>query len=107
MYLPHLPCFTGKEGSPSGPIIHIVNALADCIRDEYPHNLLHTFAYLYSLPAPREVIARDNVIVRLCTISMRFDRPIAELANENPNGAEAAFLHALQKWKSHAKRLYV
>lgn len=96
-----------KEGSESGPIIHFVNALADSIREEYPHILLHTFAYLYSLPAPRYAVARDNVIVRLCNISCRFDKPITALAEENPTGAEAEFMHALEDWKSHAKRLYV
>ena len=96
-----------KEGSPSGPIIHFVNALADCIKEDYPHILLHTFAYQYSLPAPKDVIARDNVIVRLCTIHCRLDRPIPVLAEENPAGEEAVFVHALQEWKAHAKRLYV
>lgn len=32
---------------------------------------------------------------------------MAELAKENPNGAEAEFIHALENWKDHAKRLYV
>lgn len=96
-----------EEGSPSGPIIHFVNALADFIKEEYPHILLHTFAYQYSLPAPKKVIARDNVIVRLCTITCRLDKPITVLAEEKPEGEEAVFIHALQNWKKHAKRLYV
>lgn len=96
-----------KEGSESGPIIHFVNALADSIREEHPRILLHTFAYVYSLPAPRYAVARDNVIVRLCNFSCRFDKPIMELAIENPTGKDAEFLNALEEWKSHAKRLYV
>ena len=96
-----------KEGSESGPIIHFVNALADSIREEYPHILLHTFAYLYSLPAPKHVVARDNVIVRLCNNGGRFDKPLRELAAENPTGIESTFVHALEDWKSHANRLYV
>ena len=52
-----------EEGSPAGPIIRFVNQLADAIREEYPRVLLHTFAYKYSLPAPKKVVARDNVIV--------------------------------------------
>ena len=104
---PACRALTEEEGSPSGPIIRFVNELADSIREEYPGILLHTFAYLYSLPAPRHAVAKDNVIVRLCNISCRFDKPMAALAEENPNGAEAVFVHALEDWKNHAKRLYV
>jgi len=96
-----------KEGSPAGPMIHFVNALADSIRDEYPDVLLHTFAYQYTLPAPRFVVARDNVIVRLCSIACRYDRPFEELARENPDGNEAVFVNALRDWADHARQLYV
>jgi hypothetical protein len=96
-----------KEGSPAGPIIHFVNRLADAIKDDYPNILLHTFAYQYTLPAPKHVIARDNIIVRLCSISCRFDTPVAELALTPANTKEAEFVNALYGWQSHAKRLYV
>lgn len=95
------------EGSPSGPIINFVNALADRIRDEYPDVLLHTFAYQYSLPAPKKAVARDNVIVRICSIDCRYDKSFEVLAKENPDGSEAEFVNALRDWQSHAKQLYV
>lgn len=95
-----------REGSPSGLILQFVNQLADAIRPDYPHVLLHTFAYQYSLPAPRNTVARENVIVRLCSISCRFDRPFRVLAEEG-SAAESEFVHALYEWKSHASRLYV
>ena len=94
-----------KEGSPAGPVIHFVNGLADAIAAEYPEILLHTFAYQYTLPAPKHVVARENVIVRLCSIDCRFDRPFTELAKEP--GREAIFVQALEDWRSHASRLYV
>ncbi len=94
------------EGSPAGPVIHFVNRLADAIRDDHPGILLHTFAYQYSLPAPRHVVARDNVIVRLCTITCQFHRPLTELA-ETRGGQEGVFVRALSEWQSHASRLYV
>ena len=96
-----------QEGSPAGPVIHFVNKLADAIRKDYPNVFLHTFAYQYTLPAPRHVVARDNVIVRLCSISCRFDRPLERAAAENPEGEEAVFIHALKEWGNHAKQLYV
>ena len=95
-----------EEGSPAGPIIHFVNKLADAIKDDYPDILIHTFAYQYSLPAPKHVVARDNVIVRLCSISSRFDAPFEKLALEQGSRAEE-FVNAMRNWKDHASRLYV
>ncbi|MBR2460408.1 MAG: DUF4838 domain-containing protein [Clostridia bacterium] len=96
-----------EEGSPSGPIIHFVNALSDRIKQDHPDILLHTFAYQYSLPAPKKVVARDNVIVRICSISCRFNKTFEELAALDPNGEEAVFVGALKEWRSHASRIYV
>ncbi len=96
-----------EEGSPAGPMIRFVNAIADSIRDDYPDILLHTFAYQYTLPAPKHVVARDNVIVRLCSISCRYDTPFETLAKENPDGQEAIFVNALRDWADHARELYV
>lgn len=96
-----------EEGSPAGPIIHFVNKLSDAINADYPDVLLHTFAYQYSLPAPKKAVAKDNVIVRLCSIDCRYDKPFEALAKQNPDGSEAVFVNALNDWKKHAARLYV
>lgn len=96
-----------EEGSPAGPMIRFVNRLADSIRDEYPDVLLHTFAYQYTLPAPKKAVARDNVIVRLCSIACRYDTPFEILAAEQPDGNDAVFVNALRDWASHARELYV
>jgi len=96
-----------EEGSPAGPIIRFVNALADKIKEDCPNVLLHTFAYQYSLPAPKMAVARDNVIVRLCTSSCRFHAPFEKLAADNPKSNSAVFVEALDNWQTHASRLYV
>lgn len=96
-----------EEESPAGPVIHFVNMLADLIKEDYPHIFLHTFAYMYSVPAPKKVEARDNVIVRLCSIDCRFDKPFEVLAEENTHGSENEFVSALKDWQNHAKQLYV
>lgn len=96
-----------EEESPAGPIIRFVNALADEIRDRHPSVLLHTFAYMYSVKAPRYAVARDNVIVRLCTFGCRFDRPFTALASETGEGYEAALLTALRDWKRHTSHLHI
>lgn len=104
---PECKALEDAEGSPSGPIIHFVNKLADSIKEDYPDVLLHTFAYQYSLKAPKTVVARDNVIVRLCSIECHFNQPFEVLAEQNPDGEEAIFVNALKEWQSHAKQLYV
>ena len=95
------------EGSRSGPIIHFVNKLADAIKDDYPDVMIHTFAYQHTLEAPKHVVARDNVIVRLCSVFCRFEKPFEELAPLKPGGEEEKFVTALKDWQNHAKNLYV
>lgn len=104
---PACQALTEKEGSPAGPVIHFVNKLADAIRQDYPHVLLHTFAYKHTVPAPRFVVARDNVIVRLCSFTCNFNKPFAVLAAEDPSSDDAVFVNALQDWKAHAKQIYI
>ena len=104
---PTCQALTEKEGSPAGPVIHFVNKLADAIRKDYPHVLLHTFAYKHTVPAPRHVVARDNVIVRLCSFTCNYHKPFEVLAKENPHSEDAVFVNALQDWKQHANQIYI
>ena len=98
---------TEEEGSPAGPVIHFVNKLADRIREDYPHVLLHTFAYKHTVPAPKHVVARDNVIVRLCSFTCNYHKPFEVLAKEDPESEDAVFVNALRDWKSHANQIYI
>ena len=104
---PSCQALTEEEGSPAGPVIHFVNKLADRIKDDYPHVLLHTFAYKHTVPAPRHVVARDNVIVRLCSFTCKYHKPFEVLAKEDPGSDDAVFVNALQDWKAHASQIYV
>ena len=104
---PACQALTEKEGSPAGPVIHFVNKLADAIRDDYPYVLLHTFAYKHTVPAPKQVVARDNVIVRLCSFTCHYNKPFEVLAQEQPDSEDAVFVNALRDWKSHANQIYI
>ena len=57
-----------EEGSPSGPLLRFVNAVADAVKDEYPHAAIDTLAYQYTHKPPRLTKPRPNVIIRLCSI---------------------------------------
>lgn len=104
---PACQALTEKEGSPAGPVIHFVNKLADAIAQDYPHILLHTFAYKHTVPAPKYVVARDNVIVRLCSFTCHYHKPFSVLADEDPSSEDAVFIRALHAWKKHANQIYV
>ena len=65
-----------QEGSPSGPLVHFVNAVAEEIEKEFPDFLIETLAYQYTRQAPRQVKPRHNVIIRLCSIECSFSQPL-------------------------------
>lgn len=95
------------EGCHQGSILRFVNALAEDIEKDYPDVRLHNFAYQYSTETPKITRARDNVIIRLCNIACRFDKPFSELAKENPDGREAEFVRLLSEWQNSCRELYV
>ena len=100
-----------ENGGPSGSVIAFVNKLARSIKNEYPHVLLHTFAYRYSRKAPAALKVEDNVIVRLCNIECERAIPFEKQAqaSENEKGVKEAkeFLKNVKEWSAICKRLYV
>ncbi len=62
-----------EEGSSSGPIIRLVNAVAR----RFPTQTISTLAYQYSRQAPRVTMPAPNVQVMLCTIELNRSLPIA------------------------------
>lgn len=108
------------EGSPAGTMIQFVNQIAENIEKDYPHVLIHTFAYQYTRKAPKTIRPRHNVIVRLCSIECCFSHPldgkalapIHPEAHQHHNGqcaceGERAFLDDLREWSKITKHLYV
>ena len=92
-----------EEGSPSGPILRAVNAIADAVSVEFPNVAVHTFAYQYSRPPPKLTKPRPNVVVQLCSIECDFGVPLSD-----PNSTlNAAFRHDLITWSSISQRLYI
>ena len=58
-------------GSPSGSLLHFVNAVAAEIEKEYPEFLISTLAYQYTRKAPTGVTPRHNVITGCARSSVR------------------------------------
>ncbi|MBO4299488.1 MAG: DUF4838 domain-containing protein [Clostridia bacterium] len=117
---PDCAAVDAEEGSHAGTMIRFVNQVAEAIEAEYPHVLIHTFAYRYTRKAPRLARPRHNVIVRLCSIECCFSHPLdgkllAPLSAGAGKGAhpqcaalgETAFLDDLRAWSRITDRLYV
>lgn len=89
-----------EEGSPSGPLIKFVNAVAEDVEKVYPDVLVETLAYQYTLKPPAHVKPRHNVLIRLCSIDCDFSHPMDSDANNE-------FRESMHKWSAIAPSLYV
>jgi hypothetical protein len=89
------------EGSPSGPLIHFVNAVAEEIEKEFPDFLIETLAYHYTRKAPATAKPRENVVIRLCSIECNFAEPLAS------GPTNASFTEDIEAWSNIAPHLYI
>ena len=86
-----------EEGSPAGPIIRFVNAIAA----RFPTQTISTLAYQYSRQAPRVTRPAPNVQVMLCTIELNRSLPIAS------DPASQAFRRDIADWGRITRNLYL
>ena len=111
-----------EEGSPAGTMIRFVNKVAEEVEKEFPHVMIHTFAYLYCRKPPKLTKPRRNVIVRLCSIECCFSHPIERCGCQTDGinvqggvshsfhcekGEENSFLRDLKGWSEICDNLYI
>ena len=65
-----------EEGSPAGPFLRFVNAVAEDLEKDYPNLTVDTLAYKYTQKTPKITKPRHNVCIRLCSINCCFTHPI-------------------------------
>ena len=95
-------CNAAKEKyNESGVMLLYINKIAKKIKEKYPHIKVDTLAYDWSLEAPKDVIAEDNIIVRFCTEMCPFHDDSHRC--ETLNTKEQYFLD----WQSHASEFSV
>lgn len=94
-----------EEGSPMGPYLRFVNAVADAVREEFPLRAIDTLAYQFTRKPPRISVPRPNVIVRLSSIECCFAHPL--VARAELDRANAAFAGDLRAWGRISDRLYI
>ena len=65
-----------EDGSPAGPFLRFVNAVAENLEKDYPNVIVDTLAYKYTQKAPLITKPHKNVCIRLCSISCCFTHPL-------------------------------
>jgi len=88
------------EGSPSGPLLHLVNYVAAEVAKKYPNVAIDTLAYQYTRKPPLHVKPLPNVIIRLCSCECDFGSPLTSEKNK-------AFAKDITGWSDICSRLYV
>ena len=86
-----------KEGSPSGPILRFVNAVAE----RFPDKEISTLAYLFSVQPPKHTRPLPNVSIMLCDIDCRRQTSLPE----NPSGQ--VFMRALEGWSAICDNIFL
>ncbi|MCD6352223.1 MAG: DUF4838 domain-containing protein, partial [Armatimonadetes bacterium] len=100
---PRCKAVAEREGSQIGPILELVNYVADRVREEFPDKIVDTLAYHYSRKPPKHIRPRPNVVIRLCSIECCFSHPLATC----DSAANAAFRRDMEEWSKVCKRLWV
>ncbi|MBQ5592034.1 MAG: DUF4838 domain-containing protein [Clostridia bacterium] len=93
------------NGSHAGTMITFANEIARRVKatGKYDNVVIDTFAYQYTRTAPTNVVPRDDVIVRLCSIECCFGHTLDD-PKCRPN---AEFMKDLEDWSKICDRLYI
>ena len=95
--------FTKREGTPMGPHMAFVNAVAERVEKKHPRVMIGTLAYDYTRKPPKTVSARDNVEIQLCSIECCTAHSI-----DDPSCvANREFCADLQGWKTKCKSIWM
>ena len=90
-----------RYGGQSGLMVWFVNQVADAVKDEFPDKSVGTFAYQYTRHAPKDIVPRDNVVIRLCSIECCL------LHDYDDCERNVDFLKDLRDWSAIAPHLYI
>ncbi|HTL30495.1 MAG TPA: DUF4838 domain-containing protein [Tepidisphaeraceae bacterium] len=92
-----------KYGGISGYNLWFANRIAEAIEEDHPDKLIDTFAYQDTEPAPKNIVPRKNVRVRICPIYACE----SHLYEHDSDPGTKKFLKALDDWSAITDTLYV
>ncbi len=92
-----------REESHAGSTLALVNAVAERIEKSHPDVLISTYAYQYTRKPPKNLRARPNVMIQLCSIECCDVHAI-----DDPSCAlNRAFCEDMAGWKEKADRIFI
>ena len=94
---------TKAEGSPSGPNLKFVNAIAKEVEKDFPDVIVETLAYQFTRRPPKTIRPRRNVAVCLCSFECSFSMPFAESNHDSTKG----FCENLRGWGNICRNLFI
>ena len=90
-----------REGSESGPILELVNEIAEEAEKEFPDKYIGTLAYVYSRKPPKTLRPRQNVVIRLCSFECCRGHDFYSCP------LNKSFIHDIETWSAIAPHLYI
>jgi hypothetical protein len=92
-----------REETPMGPMLYLVNRVAEATEREFPDQIVETLAYVWSRRPPKSMRPRPNVVIRLCDIECCFAHPLASGCTPR----NQAFVDDLEAWSKCCDRLWI
>ncbi len=101
-----------EEGGTAGNLLEFVNRIAEELEEDYPNLIIDTLAYNYTQTPPKDIVPRENVCIRLCSIRVCFMHPMTECPdapgpNNYPWSRTHEFLPDLLAWEKICDSIYV
>ena len=100
------------KGGPAGTMLAFVNKVAEALETDYPDLVIDTLAYNYTQAPPQNIVPRENVCVRVCSIRVCFMHPMTECPeNKGPNNIQwtrtKLFMNDFVNWGKICDRIFV
>ena len=101
-----------EKGGAAGNMLEFVNRIAEELEDEYPDLVIDTLAYNYTQAPPKNIVPRENVCIRVCSIRVCFMHPMTVCPeHKGPNGNQwtrtKLFMNDFLNWGKICDRIYV
>ncbi len=100
---PNCQALARREGSQMGPVLQLVNHVAEGVEKEFPDKIVETLAYQWTRHPVKNMRPRPNVVIMLCSIECCFSHPLATC--DSPQNK--AFRADIEAWAKVAPRLWI
>ena len=100
---PNCQAVAAQEETQMGPVLQLVNKVAEAVEKDFPDQIVETLAYQWTRKPPKTMKPRPNVVIRFCSIECCFSHSLA--ACDSPQNQ--AFRADMAAWAKVAPRLWV